>query len=135
MSPHETIRVAAGVIAQDGRYLLTQRAPHTHMAGYWEFPGGKLEPGESPSDALARELREELGIEVDEIVPLWVVLHDYPERRVELNFLRARIASGEPRAQDGVAAYGWYRPDEMPGLPILPADLPLVARLEAIRDE
>lgn len=122
------LRVAAGIVPQDGRYLLQRRPAGTHMAGYWEFPGGKLEQGETPAAALAREMREELGVEIDGVRPLWVIRHAYDDREVELHFLAARIAAGEPRALQA-DAIGWYAPAAMPGLPILPADLEIVARL------
>jgi 8-oxo-dGTP diphosphatase len=122
------LRVAAGIVPQGDRYLLQRRPPGTHMAGYWEFPGGKLEEGETPAAALAREMREELGVEIDGVRPLWVIRHAYDDREVELHFLAARIAAGEPRALHA-EAIGWYAPAAMPGLPILPADLEIVARL------
>jgi 8-oxo-dGTP diphosphatase len=126
--PQRLLRVAAGIVPQDGRYLLQRRPAGTHMAGYWEFPGGKLEEGETPAAALAREMREELGVEIDGVRPLWVIRHAYDDREVELHFLAARIAAGEPRALQA-DAIGWYAPEAMPGLPILPADLEIVARL------
>ncbi len=122
------LRVAAGIVPHDGRYLLQRRPAGTHMAGFWEFPGGKLEEGETPAAALAREMREELGVEIDGVRPLWVIRHAYDDREVELHFLAARIAAGEPRALQA-DAIGWYAPEAMPGLPILPADLEIVARL------
>ncbi len=124
------IRVAAGIVSKDGRFLLQRRPAGGHMAGYWEFPGGKLEPGESPADALAREMKEELAVEIDAVRPLWIVRYAYDDREVELHFLAARIASGEPAALHA-DAIGWFVPAEMPALPILPADLTVVARLEA----
>jgi 8-oxo-dGTP diphosphatase len=126
--PQRLLRVAAGIVPQDGRYLLQRRPAGTHMAGFWEFPGGKLEEGETPAAALAREMREELGVEIDGVRPLWVIRHAYDDREVELHFLAARIAAGEPRALQA-DAIGWYAPEAMPGLPILPADLEIVARL------
>lgn len=122
------IRVAAGIVPQAGRYLLQRRPAGTHMAGYWEFPGGKLEEGETPAAALEREMREELGVEIDDVRPLWLIRYAYDDREVELHFLAARIAGGEPRALHA-DAIGWYAPAAMPGLPILPADLEIVARL------
>lgn len=122
------LRVAAGIVPHDGRYLLQRRPAGTHMAGFWEFPGGKLEEGETPAAALAREMREELGVEIDGVRPLWVIRHAYDDREVELHFLAARIAAGVPRALQA-DAIGWYAPEAMPGLPILPADLEIVARL------
>lgn len=134
MSELPLIRVVAAVIPSEGRFLLTKRGPGRHMSGYWEFPGGKIEDGESHADALARELEEELGIETVVGDQLWEILHEYPERRVVLHFLAAEIVAGPLRALD-VEDFGWFRPAEMAALPILPADLPLVPRLEALADE
>lgn len=134
MSEPRAIRVVAAVIPRGGRFLLTQRLPGAHMEGYWEFPGGKLEPDETIEEGLARELREELGVRVVDIRPLWVVTHDYPEKRVELNFLQARIVGDEPVALE-VADLGWFTPAEMPNLPILPADLPIVAKLGEVEEQ
>jgi len=105
-----TIVVAAGVIVEDGLVLLTQRKAGTHLAGVWEFPGGKVQPGEDPRDALRRELREELGLDVAVGEILEVTFHRYEEaqKAVLLLFFEAlRLpASAEPRAID-VAAYEW----------------------------
>jgi 8-oxo-dGTP diphosphatase len=116
------------VISRGSSYLLTRRPEGSHLGGYWEFPGGKLEPGESPSDALARELREEIGVEIAAPHELTVLRHSYPERTVELTFLETAITAGRPQALE-VADIGWYEPWEMPELPILPADLPVVRLL------
>src|SRR5438309_9744832 len=84
--PHHSIEVAAGLIFRDGKLLITQRRPHDHLGGLWEFPGGKRECNESFQECLARELREELGIhvEVGEIVE--EITHVYPEKAVHLKF-------------------------------------------------
>lgn len=130
-APPRVIRVAAAVVREEDRFLLTQRPPGTHGAGFWEFPGGKLEPGESPEQALVREVREELGTELRVEAHLRTLRHDYPDRRVQLEFLLSRIEGPPPRPLE-VAALGWYPPEEMAGLPILPADLPLVDDLLAL---
>ena len=104
------------------------------MEGYWEFPGGKIEEGESREESLTRELKEELGVTLHRVEPLWTLEHDYPERRVTLYFLQARIAEGEVRPLE-VADFGWFLPEEMEALPILPADLPIVTRLEDVTDD
>jgi len=125
------LRVAAGLISRDGRWLLTRRPAGTHLEGHWEFPGGKIEPGEGPREALVRELREELGIEAGAASEAFVLRYRYPDREVELHFLHARILSGEPRPLD-VAGLGWYTPDEIDELPLLPADREAVRRLRAL---
>lgn len=130
------VRVAAAVIRRGGTFLLTLRPEGAHFAGHWEFPGGKVEPGEAIGDALVRELREELGIEAAAGGLLRRLVHRYADREVELEFLHATVVSGEPRAME-VAGLGWFGPDEMRGLPLLPADAPLVddlARLVAAPD-
>ncbi len=128
MSERASIRVAAAVIPNGGTYLMTQRPAGSHGGGFWEFPGGKIEAGESPAEALVRELREELGVEVETGALLSTLEHAYPDRHVELHFLEATIVGGEPQALE-VADLGWFTPAEMPGLPVLPADAPLVEML------
>src|SRR5712671_345295 len=95
----ETIVVSAAVLIEGGRVLLSQRKAGTHLAGAWEFPGGKILPGEDPRDALSRELREELGIETTTGEIVDVTFHRYAERAVLLLFYlsRRRPASPEPR--------------------------------------
>jgi 8-oxo-dGTP diphosphatase len=122
------IRVAAAVIPSGGRYLMTRRAAGSHMAGHWEFPGGKIEPGETPGQALVRELHEELGVQVETAEPVDILRHQYRDRHVELHFIAAELREGEPRALQ-VDDFGWFTPEEMPDLPVLEADLPLVERL------
>ena len=134
MEQTRVIRVAAAVIPLGERYLLTRRANGSHMAGYWEFPGGKIERGETPGEALTRELREELGIMVRAGGALEVLHHDYGDRHVELHFLAAEILDGEPRALE-VDAFGWFAPEQMPGLPVLEADMPLIERLQRLQAE
>lgn len=124
------IRVAAAVIRRDEKYLLTRRADGQDLAGFWEFPGGKMEAGETAERALVRELQEELGVAIDVGNGLMTIDHDYPEKKVQLNFFEAEIADGQPRALE-VAEFGWFSPSEMPDLPILPADSPLVELLAA----
>lgn len=124
------ILVVAGLIAARGRVLLTRRrADQTHPLE-WELPGGKVELGEAPIAALARELREEIGCEVA-IGPVWEVLHHvYPHVEVVMLVYPCRVAGTElPRAIE-VAALAWHSIDELAGVAILPADAPLVGRLE-----
>jgi 8-oxo-dGTP diphosphatase len=102
-----TVVVAAAILVEGGRVLLTQRKRGTHLEGLWEFPGGKVEDGEDPRDALARELREELGIDVEVGDIVDVTFHRYESKAVLLLFYEARRrTTTEPRAVD-VAAFEW----------------------------
>jgi 8-oxo-dGTP diphosphatase len=124
----ESIEVAAGIVIRGGRVLVTRRRAGAHLGGLWEFPGGKIEPGETASCALRRELAEELAVQV-RVGPLWGVLaHRYPEREVRLHFLFAWISRGEPRA---IASeeMRWATPPQLAELPFPGADRPLVAAL------
>jgi 8-oxo-dGTP diphosphatase len=120
--------VAAAVIDGTGRVLIAQRPAGKHMAGGWEFPGGKLEPGEERLAGLARELREELGITIATPRPLIRVRHAYPSREVLLDVWVVRRYSGEPRGLDG-QALRWCTQDELATAELLPADKPIVAAL------
>jgi len=106
---------------RDGTVLLAQRLPGTPYPGYWEFPGGKLEPGESPAQALARELREELGIDVMRAVPWLTQRYVYPHAHVDLNFFRVFDWQGEPHGRDG-QALAWQTPGAFDVTPLLPAN-------------
>lgn len=125
----QTIQVVAAVIQdRQGRVLVNQRPVGKPWAGYWEFPGGKIEAGETPRAALARELREELGLTIHE-AQSWLQLgHDYPERRVQLDVWRVQRFSGLPQPHEG-QAFMWMRPDELDRLQLLPADAPVVKAL------
>jgi len=112
---------AAVVIAPDGRVLLAQRPSGKAYAGYWEFPGGKIEPGESPREALSRELREELGIAVHRAAPWIVQRYRYPHAHVELHFFRVLEWEGEPVGHDG-QAFAWQVPGRLDVSPMLPAN-------------
>lgn len=124
---------AAALIDADGRVLIAQRPEGKSLAGLWEFPGGKVEPGEAPTAALARELTEELGIEVL-VGRIWDVLfHAYPAFDLVMLVYACRLAPGSPapRAVE-VADLVWMEPRALPGgHDILPADRPLVERLVA----
>jgi 8-oxo-dGTP diphosphatase len=120
--------VAAAVIDTTGRVLIAQRPAGTHLAGGWEFPGGKLEPGEERLAGLARELREELGITIATPRPLIRVRHAYPSREVLLDIWVVKRYGGEPRGLDG-QALRWCTLDELAVAELLPADKPIVAAL------
>ena len=114
----DPVHVAVGVLRRAGEILLTRRLAGTHLAGYWEFPGGKFEPGESAPQALRRELHEELGIAVETAVPLIRHRHRYPARDVVLHTFEVNAWQGEPRGMQG-QALRW-----LPADLIDPADLP-----------
>jgi 8-oxo-dGTP diphosphatase len=109
----ERLHVAAGAVFDDRhRVLICKRAPHAHQGDLWEFPGGKLEPGESSASALRRELREEVGIEVVAARPLIRVRHDYPDREVMLDVWRVERFSGEAAGHEGQPVR-WVEPSEL----------------------
>lgn len=118
------ILVSAGVLIEHGRVLLSQRKRGTHLELAWEFPGGKVAPGEDPRAALARELQEELGIDCDVGAAIEVTFHRYPSRDVLLLFFEAarKASSPEPVALD-VAAFKWATVDELRDEEFPPADL------------
>lgn len=124
------VEVAAGLLEEDGRLLISQRPAGSHLGGLWEFPGGKREAGESWAACLARELREELGIEVEVGAEIGRVRHGYPDRTVEIRFFRCRRLAGEPRPL-GVAAVAWVGAADLPRYPFPPADAELVRILAA----
>jgi 8-oxo-dGTP diphosphatase len=121
------IVVTAAVIERGGRLLVTRRLKGTHLEGYWEFPGGKCDAGETLEGSLLRELREELG--VDSIVgrELLATTHQYPDRRIELHFFMCELA-GEPQSQLG-QEMKWIAREELRVLPLPPADAELVELL------
>jgi 8-oxo-dGTP diphosphatase len=127
------IVVAAALVDGDGRILLQQRAPHRSMAGLWEFPGGKLEKGETPEAALIRELREELGIDTDVacLAPAAFASHPVEDRHMVLLLYICRKWRGTPEALDA-SALTWVRPQDMFALAMPPADIPLIGLLDAL---
>lgn len=125
----ESIQVVAAVLKDtQGRVLINQRPAGKPWAGYWEFPGGKIEAGETPFDALRRELEEELGLEIQSARSWMRLLHDYPERRVELDVWQVQRFSGVPVSREH-QVFAWVRPDELSGWKLLPADPPIVKAL------
>jgi 8-oxo-dGTP diphosphatase len=123
------IEVAAALIQDEaGRYLITQRRRGSHLAGLWEFPGGKQEAGESPEACLRRELAEELAGNFSVGEPFATIRWDYPDRTVTLHFFRCRLESGtiEPRESQ---AMEWVAPERLKELDFPPADRELISRL------
>lgn len=124
--------VAVALVDGDGRILLQQRAAGRAMAGLWEFPGGKVEPGETPEAALVREIEEELGLTLDAaaLTPSCFASAPLGERHIILLLYLCRTWRGEPAALDA-AALRWVTTGEMRVLPMPPADAPLIPLLEA----
>jgi mutator protein MutT len=122
------IDVAAAILFHEGRLLITRRPDAAHLGGLWEFPGGKREPGEGWEACLCRELREELGIEIEVGALLDDFTHSYPERPVRLRFYRVRLLSGTPRPL-GCADLKWVTREELPHHQFPPADARLIDRL------
>lgn len=128
------VEVAAAVIQRaDGAFLLARRPAGKPYAGYWEFPGGKVEPGEPPAHALARELHEELGIEPRTAYPWITREYTYPHAAVRLNFFRVTAWRGEPHPREE-QVIAWQRLDAPLVAPMLPANAPVLAAL-ALPDE
>jgi 8-oxo-dGTP diphosphatase len=125
---HTHIIVAAAVIERDGAFLVTRRQQGVHLAGLWEFPGGKCEPGETHAACLIRELREELGVEANVGREILATSHEYPERCVELHFLSSELR-GEPVPQLG-QEMRWVPRGELSALEFPPADAELIHRLQ-----
>ena len=121
------VEVVAAVIQRDGRYLITRRLEGTHLAGLWEFPGGKILPGEKPEEALRREVREELGVEASVGELIETVTWDYPEKTVRILFFRCAVR-GQPCPQERQEML-WVEAAMLPGYRFPAADLRLVERL------
>ena len=122
------IEVVAAVIRRDGRILITQRLDDVHLARLWEFPGGKVEAGESLEAALRREIQEELGIGIVVVDEFHTVEHDYPGKSVRLHFFNCMIEQGEPVSL-GVADLRWVLPAELSQFEFPPADVGLIEKL------
>ena len=129
-SARHRLLVVAALVWRDGKLLVSRRRLDQAMPNLWEFPGGKIEAGEPPQVALAREVREELGCEVQVGQIADVVFHDYPAFDLYMRVYDCRIVAGEP-APVGVAEMAWIEPERLPSLDLLPADFPLARRLAA----
>jgi mutator protein MutT len=127
MTGRERVVVAAAVVERDGAFLLTRRLDGTHLAGHWEFPGGKLHTGETLEECLAREIREELDADVEVGPEILSTVHHYPDRSVELRFFRCALKS-DPRPTMGQEMQ-WVAPRDLPSVRLPPADEELVRLL------
>lgn len=121
--------VAAIIRDAGGRVLLAQRPSHKHQGGRWEFPGGKVEQGESLATALAREIAEELGVQVRACRPFMTVDHRYPDLHVRLHFREALLWQGEPHGREGQPVQ-WFAPEQLLSLPFPAANQPVVTALQ-----
>ncbi|HYQ16850.1 MAG TPA: (deoxy)nucleoside triphosphate pyrophosphohydrolase [Polyangiaceae bacterium] len=124
----KSIVVVAAVIAQDGRYLVTQRRPTAVLPLLWEFPGGKVEPGETVLDALKREVKHRVGVEIAPGAQISSVAHAYEHYTVELHLYECRITLGEPEAVN-VHQFRWVESAEFEDLPFTPADEASMSKL------
>jgi 8-oxo-dGTP diphosphatase len=122
-----TIVVAAAVIERGGRFLVTRRPRGVHLEGFWEFPGGKCDRGETLAACLARELREELAVESTVGREILRTAHDYADKQIELHFFQCELA-GDPEPQVG-QEMRWASRDELARLEFPPADATLIERL------
>ena len=129
-----TVLVAAGILVERGRVLITQRKAGTHLEGAWEFPGGKVEPGEDPREALARELREEVGVsaKVGEIVDVTFHRYEQAQKAVVLLFFEAEREHGSPAPSAiDVAAVRWAKGEELREEEFPPADKEVLRKVKA----
>lgn len=121
--------VAALIRDAEGRYLVGQRAAHKAQGGLWEFMGGKIEPGESPEEALARECREELALEIENATVVDSVVHEYPEKTINLILLSCSPKPGSTPTALEHQAIRWVTREEMNSLDFSPADKDLIAKV------
>jgi 8-oxo-dGTP diphosphatase len=130
-----TVRVvAAALYDRSGRILISERPPGKHLAGRWEFPGGKLDPGETEESALGRELTEELGITLVRARPLMRRVHDYDDRRVDISLWVVEGFSGTPTGLDG-QQLKWVALPRLHEEDMLAADVPFIAALQRLYNE
>ncbi len=125
----DVLEVAAGIIHREGRYLIARRRPGVHLAGFWEFPGGKREAGESLAECLQRELFEELSIRVDVPIPYQMIRHEYQDRTVELHFFRCAIEQGDAVPVE-CEEIRWVLPEELTRFEFPPADRVIIDALQ-----
>lgn len=123
-----TIQVAAAIIQKDGKILLAKRARHKHLAGYWEFPGGKIEQGETPQSCLVRELQEELQVKVESLRYLAEHTHDYETMTVTIQAFLCDFAEGGFVLTDHDEVK-WVKMDELGDYVLAPADIPFISYL------
>jgi 8-oxo-dGTP diphosphatase len=123
-----TVEIALALPLRDQRVLVVRRAAGSHLAGFWEFPGGKIECGEQPSQAAARELCEETGLVAAELEPLGLFVHEYPDRTLRFHAFLALDSAGELRV-DGEREWKWAGLSELLELELPDANVPIVRAL------
>ena len=123
------IEVSAGLVFRNGKLLITQRRPDDHLPNLWEFPGGKVEPGETFETCLVREIREELAIEISVHELVEDLTHTYPEKTVRLRFFNCRLLSGEAKPIH-VQDLRWIKRDELQNFEFPAADAKLIHQLQ-----
>lgn len=126
--------VACGIVIRRRRILVAERDAKSYYGGYWEFPGGKIERGETPEEGLRRELKEELGIGVKNVRAWRAFDHRYPERHVKLHFFVCHFERGRPQPI-GCASLKWVHPNDLIKLRFLPANEPILSELNHIFSE
>lgn len=129
VGPRPTVEVVVGVIVGGAGVLVTRRPKSASFGGYWEFPGGKLEAGETATEALHRELLEELGVKVAVETPLTELTHDYPTKRIRLRPFLCRVLEGQPRPL-AATELRWVSVEELLGLRFPPANGPMLAEVQ-----
>jgi mutator protein MutT len=126
-NPH--FHVTAGLVFKDGEILITRRPEGSHLAGYWEFPGGKQEPGESLEACLEREIREELGMGVKAVKELFQIRHDYETKSITLHLFQCSWLNGAP-TPIGCDELRWVRPEDLADYRLPPPDLQLLPAIQ-----
>lgn len=124
----EAVAVAAALVWRGERFMICQRPPHKARGGLYEFPGGKLEPGETAEQALVRECREELGVTVEPRDVFMELVHEYPDLTVDLTLMNADLPSGEPQLLEHTDIR-WITPGEIPEYAFCPADKEILEKL------
>jgi len=119
------ITVCAAVIRKNGKILLTTRPAGTHLAGMWEFPGGKVEPGETAGECIRREIMEELGVEIIALDTIFFIKYDYPDKSVNIRFIRCLTDNEFPVIGLESQQVKWYSPNELTTIKLIKADRPL----------
>ena len=128
MSDRKIIEVVGAIIKDGDRYLVGQRAANKSQGGLWEFMGGKIEPGETPEQALARECREELNLEIENERIIDSVVHEYPEKTIRLTLIECAPKSGSVPRPNEHQDIRWVTQAEMDAMPFCPADTELIGK-------